>query len=109
MEAPKSYPKHCRSYFSIREWFSPPNIRKIYSVLFLLVFGSFLRQQQPAIAPQPLQGVVLKQQKDQWLVDLNHPLAGQRVNVTITLLAMEAPGVFREVRVERLRRGEAGA
>lgn len=51
--------------------------------------------------------MVLKQQKDQWLVDLNHPLAGQRVNVTITLLATEAVRA-REVRVKRLRNGEAG-
>lgn len=52
-----------------------------------------------------LTGVVLKQQKDHWLVDLNHPLAGQRVNVTITLLATEAVPP-REVRVERLRTGD---
>ena len=92
--------------------YSPPNSRKYFSFPFSFLekkdrlISWFLGFSNQAATPS-FSGVVLKQQKDQWLVDLNHPLAGQRVNVTITLLATEAVRA-REVRVQRLRKGEAG-
>lgn len=53
-------------------------------------------------------GVVVKATDETLLVDFNHPLAGQPMNVTITLLAVEELSPFGpELRVVRLRAGDA--
>lgn len=51
-------------------------------------------------------GVVVKETDETLLVDFNHPLAGQPMNVTITLLAVEELSPFKELRVVRLRPGD---
>ncbi|CAJ1389624.1 unnamed protein product [Effrenium voratum] len=50
-------------------------------------------------------GVVLEVSKSEMLVDLNHPLAGRRVNVTLTLLACEEVPP-KDVEVRTLRPGD---
>lgn len=50
-------------------------------------------------------GLVVKETANQLVVDLNHPLAGKPVNITITLLASEEVPP-KNVRIERLKPGD---